>query len=317
MDEIFGTDPDLPVLVIGAAGVDIVGRLRGELRQGTSNSARIRYSFGGVARNVAENLARLGQPVRLLSAVGHDESGARLLEQARSAGVIVDCMLQVEEITTNSYLGILSNKAELLLALDDMRAVSALTPAYLKDHEEVFREASLLFIDANLPRDTMRTAFSLARKAGLPVCADPTTASLAHRLKRFLPRVAVITPNVAEAEVLTELTINPSRHGEAVDAAKRLVSAGVDVAIIALGEHGVCYATSETSGRLPAIRTEVVDPTGAGDAMTAAVLFALLNNIPVDEAVRLGVSAAALTLRHSGAVYPKLSLQELYDQLVI
>ncbi len=57
---------DCPVVVIGAAGVDIVGRLESDLHEGSSNPARIRTTFGGVARNVAENLARLGQAVILL-----------------------------------------------------------------------------------------------------------------------------------------------------------------------------------------------------------------------------------------------------------
>ena len=57
--------------------------------------------------------------------------------------------------------------------------------------------------------------------------------------------------------------------------------------------------------------------TGAGDAMTAALLFGLLNDIELDDAIRLGVSAASLTLRHPGSVYPELSLEGLYDQLLV
>jgi pseudouridine kinase len=87
--------------------------------------------------------------------------------------------------------------------------------------------------------------------------------------------------------------------------------------IIALAEFGVCYATSETSGQFPAIRTRIVDPTGAGDALTAAALFALLNGMSLDESIRLGVSAASLTLAHPGAVRPDLTLELLYDHLVI
>ncbi|MGB9591252.1 MAG: carbohydrate kinase family protein, partial [Candidatus Kryptoniota bacterium] len=99
--------------------------------------------------------------------------------------------------------------------------------------------------------------------------------------------------------------------------AKALVSKGVEIVIITLGEHGLCYATSETSGHIPAIQTDISDPTGAGDALTATVLFALLNEIPLDDAVRLGVSAATLTLQYPGSVIPDLTLEKLYDQLVI
>jgi pseudouridine kinase len=78
---------------------------------------------------------------------------------------------------------------------------------------------------------------------------------------------------------------------------------------------GVAYASPEVSGLVPAVQTVILDPTGAGDALTAAVIFALLNEIPLDEAVKLGASAAALTLRTPGSVVPDLSLELLYDQL--
>ena len=81
-----------------------------------------------------------------------------------------------------------------------------------------------------------------------------------------------------------------------------------------MAEFGVGYATTESTGHIPAIKTEVVDPTGAGDALSAAVIFALMNDIPIDEAVRLGVSAAALTLRSSGTVAQDLSLERLYQE---
>jgi pseudouridine kinase len=157
----------------------------------------------------------------------------------------------------------------------------------------------------------------LARQARLPVCADPTSASLANRLRRYLPRIRLITPNCVEAGILWDQTFEPSKPEQALEAAKYLVAQGVDIVLITLAEFGVCYATSETSGHVPALRTEVLDPTGAGDALTATVIFALLNEIPLDDAVRLGVTAASLTLRHRGTVLPDLSLEMLYDHLVI
>src|SRR3989304_126056 len=101
----FSPSPDSPVLVIGGSGVDLVGRLKGDLRAGTSNPANIRTSFGGVARNVAENLARLGRSVNLITAVGDDQLGERLLEQAASAGVDVSAVLRTSQHPTRPYLG--------------------------------------------------------------------------------------------------------------------------------------------------------------------------------------------------------------------
>ena len=314
-DELFPA-PDKPVLVIGAAGIDIVGLLKWDLHPGKSNPAKIRSSFGGVARNVAENIARLGQPVELITAVGDDPTGEQLLQQIADAGVGISAVIHSAEYRTGSYLAVINTNKQLQVALDDMRAISALSAEYLRTKESYFEQASLLFLDANLSKETLRTAFSLARRYHLPVCADPTSTSLAARLQPYLSRLHLITPNIAEASILCAQTY-PARPRQAIEAAKCLVSQGVRIAIVTVAEYGLCYATSETSGHIPAIRTEIVDPTGAGDALTAAVIFALLNDISLDDAVRLGVSAASFTLRHRGAVVPSLSLEKLYDQLVI
>jgi pseudouridine kinase len=315
MIEEFAFSPEKPVLVIGTAGVDLVGRLRGELLPHTSNPARIRSSFGGVGRNVAENLARLGQPVTLLTVVGQDQAGELLLEGIAEAGVNVEHVLRSAERSTGTYLAVVNQAGEMQFGLDDMRLISALSADYVRARAGLFEQASVLFVDANLPKETLRAAMTLARRARLPICADPTSQALAARLKPYLPRLRLVTPNAGEAAVLCDNIFDVTSRRQAREAAKCLVSQGVDIAIVALAEYGVVYATSETSGHIPAMRKGVVDPTGAGDALTATVLFALLNDIPIDDAVRLGVAAASLTLRYRGAVVPDLSLEKLYDHL--
>lgn len=313
----FISAPDAPVLVIGAANIDAIGVLDEELQSGSSNPAHIRFSFGGVARNVAENLARLGHPVNLISVVGQDQFGTQLLQHTVQAGVNVDHVIRSEENFTGAYIGVINIAGEPQLALDDGHAIRSLHSQYLRDHYDLFKQASLLFVDANIPKKTLRTAMSLARRAKIPVFADPTTTLLAHRLTPYLERFQLITPNVNEAAYFCDRAFDPADPEQALEAARHLVLQGVRIAIVTLAEFGVCYATSETSGYIPAIRTEIVDPTGGGDALTATVIFALLNDIPLDDAVRLGVSAASLTLHHRGAVCPDLSLEKLYDQLVI
>jgi len=317
MDIDFSPSPEAPALVIGAAGVDIVGRLREDLHRETSNPAQIRTSFGGVARNVAENLVRLGQPVRLIAAVGDDQVGDQLVQDIASSGVDVSAVLRSQERPTGAYLAVVNTRGEMQFALDDMRIISAVSPEYLEQNAALFEQSSLLFVDANLSQAALRTAVHLARKARIPICADPTSFTLAHRLRPFLPHLHLITPNSAEASILCGHEVEDESRREAIEAAKELVTQGIEVAVITLAKFGVCYATSEISGYIRAIRSQIVNPTGAGDALTAAVIFALLNDIPIDDAIRLGVSAASLTLRVSETVRMDLSLEKLYDELVI
>jgi pseudouridine kinase len=311
------TVEERPVVVIGAAGIDMVGRLDDDLVPLTSNPASIRSSFGGVARNVAENLARLGQPVSLLAAVGKDPYGDRLLAHTRQTGVDVSRVIRSDEHRTGTYLAVVDHMGESQFGLHDMEVIELVSREYLEQNQDLFKNASALFVDANLPAKSLRNAMKHARKANIPVYADPTSTKLAGRLSPFLDRLAMIAPNSTEASVLCNIPFEASDTEKALHAAKCLVGEGVDLAIITLAEFGVTYASSRTSGYITALRTEIVDPTGAGDALTAAVIFAMLNDIQEDEAVRLGISAASLTLRQPGTVSPNLSLETLYDQLVV
>jgi pseudouridine kinase len=168
-----------------------------------------------------------------------------------------------------------------------------------------------------LNSDTLQTVISLARRAKLKVCADPASTTLTPRLKPYLTKLFLLTANCAEAAIFCDQEKPIQNRRQALEAAKGFVSQGTDVAIVTMAEMGLCYATSETNGHIPAIKTDILDPTGAGDALIATILFGLLNNIPVDDAIRLGVSAASLTLRYQGAVVPDLTLEKLYDHLVI
>jgi pseudouridine kinase len=306
-----------PVLIIGSSGLDVIAQLDANLKLGVSNPARVRASFGGAARNIAENLARLGQEVTLITVAGDDPTGKEMVAYTRSAGVDVSAVIHTDKLPTGFYMGLLNKKGQLETAVDDMRIISLLTPHAIEKRAELFEVATVLFLDMNLPEDTLETAINLAQEVGLPICADPTSATLAIKLIPYLPQLALITPNSLEAGILTGSEFDPSDRLASMAAARHLASLGVGITLISLSKFGACYATSETSGQIPAIRTKIVDPTGGGDALAAAVIFALLNEIPLDEAIQLGVSAASLTLRYPGTVLPDLSLQKLYDTLVI
>jgi pseudouridine kinase len=304
------------VLVIGASGLDVIGRIETALVPATSNPARIRTSHGGAARNVAENLACLGQPVSLITAVGNDRAGRDLLAQAKAAGVNVAGCVRSEDLPTGFYMGLLNPQGGLDFAVDDMRVTSLITPDHLRARHAQLDRAAMICLDANLPDETLQYVVEAAWERKIPVCADPTSTHLALKLVPYLPRIRLLVPNAGEAGVLTGQAFKASNESAAKAAARHLVGLGVGIVLITLAEFGVVYATAETSGYIPAIHTHISDPTGAGDALTAALIFGLLNDVPLDDAIRLGVSAATLTLRTPGAVAPDLSLEVLYDQLL-
>ena len=172
-------------------------------------------------------------------------------------------------------------------------------------------------MDANLDEKTLKAIFAQARKAKIPVWADAASHKVAPRLLPFLDQIYLLNANAHEASIITDVEVLTEERDSAMLAARKLINKGVHTAIIPIAENGVCYATQETSGHIPAMHTKIADPTGAGDALTATLIYGYLNDIEMEEALRLGVSAAALTLRHPGTVVPDLSLEKIYDQLVI
>jgi pseudouridine kinase len=307
------TSPD--VVVVGAACLDIKGQIIGDIIAGTSNPGSVRISVGGCARNVAENLARLGMHASLLSVVCQDDFGQTIVQQTERAGVDTDHMLVSCDQRSAAYMALLSTQSNLLVGVDDTAATSAITPDYIDAHADLLRSARMVVMDANVPLESAEALLTICREAGVPVALDPVAYAPALRYRPIAGSFYLMTPNSVEAQALTGLPVANTAQGAL--AAKQLINAGVEIAIITLGQDGLVYATGDANGYVPAIAVEAVDPTGAGDALTAAVVYALLNDIPVDEAVRLGVSAATLTIESTDTVRQDLSLESLYAQLVI
>jgi len=304
------------VLVLGAASVDVKIYPRDQaVEPAYSNPGMIRWGWGGVARNIAENLARLGAEVHFVTAVGDDQLGRLLLQPLHDLDIHTDASLIVPGKPTSTYAALYHNDKQLWLAFEDMDLMHEITPGHIHRLRSLVKSVDMVCLDANLSASALETLFRLTRRYDIPVCVDPTTAALATRLHPYLPDIAVITPNKEEAEALLGA---PFDTAEAISAGtRRLVQLGVELAVITLGAQGLFYATSEESGRLPAFSVDVVDPLGAGDALTAAVAYGLLENVSPEEAVRLGITAATQTILCHETVCPTLSLEMLYERLVL
>lgn len=305
------------VLVIGATLLDVKGKPFAGLEPGTSNPGYIRTTRGGTARNVAENLALLGADVMLISAVGDDDLGRRLTEQTAAAGVNIEHVCVLPGQYTGSYIALLEEDGTLSVALDDTRAMSAITAQYVFQRRRLFREASMIMFDGSLAPETIDTILRLAGQYEVPVAADPSSARLAYKLAPHLPALHLVVPNEVEAAALAGVDFGGYDADLSQDIARQLVRLGVAIGVVTLSDFGLVYATSDENGYIPARYSEMADSTGTGDAITAAIIFGMLNELPITECMRLGAAAAGLTLQTNHTVVPNLSLDMLYDHLVV
>ncbi len=305
------------VLVIGAAGLDIKGHSHEALQPVTSNPGRIRNSFGGVGRNIAENLARLEVNTVLLTAVGNDTTGDLIMAQVAAAGVDVTYCLQVEGGRSGSFMAILDDNGDLFVAVSDYEIMQHLNADVLEQQAELFDQARMVVIDLNLKAASIGKILELCERYAVPLCVDPTSPAHAPKIRDHLSRLHLVMPNAAEMAVLCDIDTSNQDRETAIAAAKHLIATGTTVAIVTLGENGVAYADLSRGGHIDAREAQIVDSTGAGDALSAAVIFGLLNGLELDEAMRLGVTAASLTLHSRESVVPELTPDMIYEHLVI
>ncbi len=151
----------------------------------------------------------------------------------------------------------------------------------------------------------------------MPLCADPSSTRLAHKLRAHLPELNLVVPNEVEAAALIGADFTGYDPDVSLETALKLMREGVRTVIVTLSDFGLVYATSDETGYIPARYSGMVDSTGTGDAVTSAVIFGMINDLPTIEAIRLGAAAASLTLQSEDSVVPNLSLDMLYDHLIV
>jgi pseudouridine kinase len=270
------------VTVFGAVAMDVRLSARAPLVAGSSNPVMARETPGGVGRNLAMGLARLGARVRLASAVGDDLTGAVLLADLVAGGVDTGHVGRSREHATARYWAVLEPAGELAMGLADMAVLDALRPADLLPAAAASADAWL--IDTNLPEPCL--AWLLAREERPHIVAvDTVSVAKAPRLRAHLDRVDLLFTNEAEATALV-----------GVDDAERLQAAGASTVVIGRGAAGLDIATAAGLSRLPALRVQALDVTGAGDALAAASLYALLAGLDLGLAARIGRLAATALL---------------------
>ena len=289
------------VTVVGGANTDICGRPAQALVRHDSAPGQVSVRHGGVGRNIACDLARLGLRTRFVTALGDDGFGASVREGCRSCGVDMSLTRIVPGARSPVYLYLSDEKGEMDAAVSDMEVMAALTPAYLRAHLSELDESDAVVLDGNLPEETI--AF-LCEKLRAPIVADPVSTAKATRFASVLGRLAAIKPNLLEARALTGKQ-NPE------DCADALLRLGVGSVFLSLGAKGLLAASGEERVLLPCEKTELVSATGAGDAATAAIVWATVRGLGLAAAARAAVMAGAIAAASEEASPPQLRAEKL------
>jgi pseudouridine kinase len=292
------------VLCMGGCVIDRVGETAdARERLHTSNIGRMRSSLGGVARNVAENLARLGIDVRMLSLVGDDPEGARVLSESSQGGIDMRLVGRSSEAATASYTAIFNGEGELVIGLADMAIFERITADSIRGGLASFAADGFLFADANLPPAVLQ---AVAETKGSRILASvPVSIQKLARLIPILDAIDILFLNLYEARALF------GSNDSAETLARRLAAGPVSRGLLTLGPAGaLAWAQGEVTP-IPALASRPVNVNGAGDALAGATLARLAAGDDFILAARRAMAAAALTVESPHTVRTDLTMQAL------
>jgi len=298
------------VAVVGGANVDIGGFPRAALIPGDSNPGKVHMSSGGVGRNIAENMARMGLNVELITALGGDSNGSMLHEDCIHKGIGVDHAIRVEEMNTSVYLFIDDADGDMHCAINDMEIQAQITPERLQERLDLLNSMDAVVMDANLPEESI---LYIAENLKVPLFVDPVSVAKAGKLRKALNKIYCLKPNRIEAEYLAGMQIRD--FVDAAEAARRLVDYGVKRVVITMAEQGALCADAANCIFLPSTVRNIISTTGAGDAFTAALVWAHCERLDLRESGIAGVAAAEIAMSSLQTVNPDMSRNMLAKRM--
>lgn len=301
------------ITVIGAAIIDVLAGPVSEqvFQNGSQPVEKTGLSFGGDALNEAVVLSRFGKEVQLISKVGKDEAGARVIDYAKSNDLATENIIQEEGLITGINIVLLDEKGERHFLTNPTGSLRKLSVEDILPRVESMGEIvsfASIFVSPLLDIPAMEQLFArIKEKPGRILVADMTKAKKGERLediKCLLPYIDYILPNEDEIALLTG--IRDCRKN-----AELLVEAGVGCAAIKCGAKGCIIATKEVVLEVSACPIkELMDTTGAGDCFAAGFLWALSEGYSLAECGRMACAVASCSVEQIGATEGVVSLDE-------
>ena len=290
------------VSIIGGANVDLLATLNDAFIAADSNPGHIEVGYGGVARNIAHNLALLGARTQLLTVFGGDLFGGLLHDYCKQQGIDVHLSERDSSLRSGIYLCLNNHGGEMIAAVADTEAIRAITPEWLAKRIGEINMADFIVADTNITEDSI---VWLMGNVTAPLFIDGVSSTKAHRVVNALQRCKLPYLHTLKLNLKEALAV--TKTNTYADAAQQLINLGVAHVYITLGSEGVYCRNAAEEWQFPVLPGEIVNTTGAGDAFLAGVIYAHSKGIVFPQTAQYGLMAARAALMSPRAVNPDIA----------
>ncbi len=297
----------MDMVVVGVVFLDIKGFPFFKYDAVGTNLGNVLMTHGGVARNVAENMANLGAEVEFVTMLDDDSLGREARLRLRGAGVKLTHAVSTPDKGMGMWLAVFNEKGDLAGSVSHMPDASPIERLFDEKGEEIIRSCRGVALEIDLSEKVSERVFELAERFDKPVYAIVANMSVILRRPDFMARTACVILNEIEAGRLFGREIRALSPEETLEAVSEAAPAmGIRSIVVTMGARGAVYLDAENGlrGVCPAVPCRVVDTTGAGDAFFSAVVESLVRGMRLDDAVTCGARLASMTVSTSESTCP-------------
>lgn len=297
---------DSYVAVLGGCNMDITGYSFDSLKVRDSNPGKIKYSSGGVGRNICENLARLGINTTFLSVLGKDDAAKNIIDELNLINVDSSKILISEGITPH-YLAILDEEKDMYVAIADMDLLKNIDKDYIDKNKKIIENAEFTIIDTNLEEEILDYILKNIRGKFL---IDGVSTKKVIKIKNLLDKIDFLKVNNYEAKALSGLdTDNIDSLGE------DLIAKGLKSVVITAGSRGAFYFEKDFKMVRKPDPVKVVNASGAGDAFMAGYAYGLYNDFDIDKRMKAAEAAAKIALKSANSCSKDMNENNLKGEI--
>ena len=299
------------LLVLGASIMDIFGFSTSNYRAYNSTPGKIKMSFGGVCRNIAENSARIGINTKFLSVLGDDECGKSILEHSREIGYNMEDSMIIKGASTPTYLAILDENGEMVSAISDMKSLNAMTEEFIDSKKELIKNDKYVVVDSDNPKLLSYILKNFSKETNFIL--DPVSAEKATWVKDMIKDFHTIKPNRHEAEILAGFPIKDTE--DLIRASNYFLSLGIKKVYISLDSEGIFYNDGEKCGKVKALDVIVKNVTGAGDSFVAGIGHGYMNKLDEVDIVKFSMAMSIITIADEATIHPQMCLNKVLEEI--
>ena len=294
------------IVVFGAVFVDIKGYPTSTYIPGGRNAGEVEYVHGGVSRNIAEDIANVELRPTFVSLVDRTGAGADVIRKLNDHKVNTQYMRATRD-GMGTWLAIFDNDGDVTAAISKRPDLMPIAQILDEQGGEIFRDADSISVEIDMDKAIIKRIFALAKQHQKPVYAVVSNMSIAVERRDFLRSVDCFVCNQQEAGILFSDnydTLTPDEMQQML--CRRVQEAQIPRMVVTMGAQGAVWADmAGNSGFCPALKVEMKDSTGAGDAFFAGVTIGLTYGKTMDESCSIGTRLAASVICTSENVCPR------------